>query len=352
MVNNSHGKNGYGFVRPKMTSLSRLLLPLYLMLLSIGPAKAEHDFGADIIITGKWGVNEGEFGYEKKGKTEDGYSLDVVVTKNEIYILDAMNNRIQIFDKSGNLKSVIKLKIKWEDFGVPFGFALHKKHFYILTGKPPYYGRIGIRELQKFTYDGVFVKAFGQEYIPKETEDFYEKIFANEKYIYCEINGSILAFDADGSLKSTVFTSRSGENLELLGIGPNDNLLAVASGPDGENRRTLLINPNNKTIIKETPDRFSMLDRKGTFLNIRTLGGSQKKKTITTTYVDFFDTVTGRKGRLELKGDIKIIKNSMIKLYRYAGPFFETSSIDHEGNIYHLIALEDGVVVRRVSFDK
>lgn len=337
-----------------MTKFAMFILTFCLALFSITCSKAETRFDVDTLITGNWGIEEGEFGFEKKGKTEDGYSLDMLVTSTEIYILDAMNNRIQVFDKNGKFKFVIKLGIKWEDFGVPFGFALHKNHFYILTGKPPYYGRIGIREIHKFTYDGVFVKAFGREYIPKDSEDFYEMIFsdAQKDYIYCKLNGAILAFDAEGTLNTSVFTSKPGENLELLGIGPNANLIAVVSKAGGENKRTLLINPNNKIIKEEVSGRFSLTDLKGTFISVGTLSGSRKKKTSTTTNVDFFDTVTGKKSRLELKGDIKTTKNGIAKVYRYSGPFFETSAIDQDGKIYHLIALEDGVIVRKISLNK
>ena len=337
-----------------MTKFTMLILMFFLMLFSINSAKAETKFNVDTIITGNWGIKEGEFGFEKKGKTEDGYSLDMVVTDIEIYTLDAINNRIQVFEKSGKFKSVIKLGIKWEDFGVPFGFALHNNNFYILTGIPPHYSRIGIRKIQKFTYNGEFVKEFGHEYLPKESEDFYEMIFADgaKRNIYCGINGSILAFDAEGTLNSTVFTSRPGENLELVGMGPNANLIAVASKKDGENSRTLVINPTNKTIKEEVSGRFSLAGPKGTFFNIITVSGSNKKKTDTITNVDFFDTVTGNKGRLELKGDIKTTNGGIARTYRYSGPFYETSTIDQEGNIYHLIALEDGVIVRKISLNK
>lgn len=334
-----------------MIRFAMLILTFFIMLCSVNSAKAETRFNVDTIITGNWGIKEGEFGFEKKGKTEDGYSLDMVVTDTEIYILDAMNNRIQVFDKNGSSKFVIKLGIKWEDFGVPFGFALHKNSFYILTGKPPYYGRIGIREIHKFTYDGVFVKTFGREYISKGSEDFYEIIFAdaNKGNIYSEINRSILEFDAEGTLNSTVFTSKPEENIELLGIGSDSNLILVASKQGGENRRTLLVNPVTKIIKEEVSGRFSLVDKKGVFFNIKTVRGTKKMATSMITDVNFFDTVTGNKGRLELKGDIKTTKNGISRVYRYSGHFFETSSIDQDGNIYHLIALEDGVIVRKIS---
>lgn len=47
----------------------------------------------------------------------------------------------------------------------------------------------------------------------------------------------------------------------------------------------------------------------------------------------------------DIFGDIK----SGTKEIRYQGNFTESSFVDVDGNIYHLIALDDGAVLRRIE---
>ncbi|MBN1474287.1 MAG: hypothetical protein JW914_06705, partial [Syntrophaceae bacterium] len=67
-----------------------------------------------ILIAADWGSEEGEFGIYDGDKIPDKYGVvDFIIAKDEIYILDGLNGRIQIFDLKGNFKRVIKYANKW-----------------------------------------------------------------------------------------------------------------------------------------------------------------------------------------------------------------------------------------------
>lgn len=316
------------------------------------PANGDHRLIDNVLIAGDWGIKEGEFGIEKEGKTELGYALDFIVVKDKIYILDAINNRIQIFDLNGKFVNQIKLKTNWQSFGLPWDFALSQDHFYMLIGKAPYYSPIGIKEIHQFSHDGKFIKSFGNNLIPQKREEYFNKIIsdAQKGYIFAGLGADkIVAFDVEGNFKDILLRAKKGELIELVGVNADANPIVTTSKSEGKIRNTLLINAKSKKIEKEIKGKFALVDGKGNFIDVHTASGSKRKKTVMTTTVEVFNSIENKSEKFEQKGDIKVSKNGKDRIYRYSGNFFERSKIDSEGNIYHLIALEDGVVLRKIT---
>lgn len=314
-------------------------------------AIAEDSPKVDTLIIGDWGTKDGEFGIDKSGRTELGYALDFVVTKNNIFILDSINNRIQVFDASGVFQKNVKLNIRWEDFGLAWDFTMHKDTIYLLVGKSPYYTSADIKQIYKFSPDGNFLKKFGSEYVTTP-EEYYSTILSDmhKGHIYCGLGGAkVLTFNPEGDLKDTVVIARKGEDINLVGMGPDGNLIINVSQSGGKNRRTVLINPDSKKIKMEIKGRFTLADERGRFFDIHTLAGSKRKKKAMVTMLEVFDSIEKKSETFELKGDVTISKNGKDRIYRYSGNFLERSKIGPDGKLYHLIALNDGVVLRKIS---
>lgn len=334
-----------------MRAYAVMLISILMVVFYTPAVSGENRLNVNVLVAGDWGIKEGEFGIEKEGKTELGYALDFIVVKDRIYILDSINNRIQIFDLNGKFVTLIKLKTNWQNFGLPWGFTLFQDHFYMLIGKAPYYSPTGIKEIHQFSYDGKFIKSFGKELIPKNKEEYFDNIIsdAQKGYVLGGLGSAkVVAFNAEGNLKDTLLNAKKGELIELAGVTADGNPIVTASKSGGKIRQTLLINVKNKKIEKEIKGRFSLVDVKGNFINVHTASGSKRKKTAMTTSVDVFNSIENKSEKSELKGDIKVSKNGKDKIYRYNSNFSERSRIDSEGNIYHLIALEDGVVLRKI----
>jgi len=62
----------------------------------------------EIVIEGEWGSKSGEFGLLIKGSPPQGPESFCVDKEGNIYVLDVINYRIQVFDKEGNIKRILK----------------------------------------------------------------------------------------------------------------------------------------------------------------------------------------------------------------------------------------------------
>jgi len=316
---------------------------------------ADENIKVDNLITADWGQQKGEFGLDKSGKTEIGYALDMLYINDNLYILDSVNNRIQIYDLNGKIINVIKLSIKWQDTGLPYEMAYGDEHFYFLIGKAPYYGLNGIREISKYSKDGIFVKSFGNKQIPSNKEDYFERTFYDQqnKVLISGLGGSkVLVFDSEGKYVKEAFKATKDEVIDLVGISPNGYPIIVASKSLGKIRKTILLDMKENKIIKEVTGRYSLADKNMNLYDVHTIRGSKRRNIVMTTNIVKYDAYNGSSSSYQLKGDIKLTRNGKEKLFRYQGNSTEKSVIAPNGDIYHLIALDDGVVVRKIKISK
>lgn len=330
-----------------------ILFSLLLIVLSTSSLTVYGDekFYATVLVSGSWGDKEGEFGIETEGKTELGYALDFVVLKNGIYILDSVNNRVQLFDMTGKFVKQIKFKTLWQKDGLPWDFAILNDNFYVLTGKAPYYSPVGIKEISVYSNGGTMLKTFGNNKIPKNKEEYFDSIFSDSHLglVYCGLGSiNVLAFDGKGNFDRKLLSDFKNKIIDLVGISQDGRPLIAISDSGGVNKRTVVVNPVDKTIGKEVNGNFNLMKTNGTFVDVHTKRGTKRKNKAMTTNIIVLDSDTNNTSNFELKGDIKTIANGNNKIFKYSGAFFERSKMDVDGNIYHLIALTDGVVMRKI----
>lgn len=305
----------------------------------------------EIIIDGGWGKLISQFGRDNSGKTEDQFELNLFVSNDKIYILDSMNDRVQVFSNNGVYIKEILFNTKWDKAGLYMYFSIYKDNIYVLSGKPPYYSDKGIVNIQKYSIDGKFVTKLGDNFIYATKED-YDNLFsdANSGHLYVSVSGKkILAINDKEKLIGPVISTNKEETLNFVGISPSGNPIVTVTRSSGMIAHTMIIDKDNNKVIKTVSGRYSMTDDKGKFFSVRTISASKRKKKPMLTMIDVFDSVANRKESFELTGDIHVNKNGKEKVYKLAGNFFESSRMGADGVIYHMLALNDGVVVRKIS---
>lgn len=304
-----------------------------------------------VIFEGGWGKSIGQFGRDNSGKTMFEYELSLFVANNEIYILDSMNNRIQIFDNNGNYKRTITLSTIWEKNGLSFGFSIYNDYLYVLTGMPPYYSANGIIDIWKYSIEGKFIKSFGKNFISTESED-YSDLFSVRKsgHLYVAASGKkVLAINEQDKLVGSIIKANKGEVVNFVGISPSGNPIVTVTRSSGAIAHTIVIDKVSNKVLNTVNGRYSMTDDKGKFISIRTLCASKREGRPMLTKIEVFDSVIDKKEVVELAGDIRVSRNGKEKVYRLTEGHYEESRMDADGVIYHMLALNDGVVVRKIT---
>lgn len=317
----------------------------------IPAAVANDNIASEVIIDGGWGKSISQFGRDNSGKTEDQFELNLLVSNDKIYILDSMNDRVQVFSNNGAYIKEILFNTNWSKSGLYMYFSIFKGNIYVLSGKPPHYSDKGIVDIQKYSIDGKFTKKFGDNYISAKNED-YDNLFsdANSRHLYVSVNGKkILAINDQEKLIGPVISANKEEVLNFVGISPSGNPIVIVTRSSGEIAHTMIIDKDSNKVIKTVSGRYSMVDDKGKFYSVRTISASKRKKKPMLTMVEVFDSVSNRKETFEFTGDIHVNKNGKEKVYKLAGNYFELSRMGADGVIYHMLALNDGVVVRKIS---
>lgn len=331
-----------------------LLIQVIFMVVIMGlisTAIANDNIDSKVIIDGGWGKSVSQFGRDNSGKTEDLFELNFLVSNDKIYILDSMNNRVQVFSNNGAYVKDIIFNTDWYKAGLYIYFSIYKDNIYVLSGKPPYYSDKGIFNIQKYAVDGKFITNFGDSFIQAKKED-YDNLFsdANSGHLYVSVSGKkILAINDQEKLVGPVISANKEEVINFVGISPSGNPLVTVTRSSGTIAHTMIIDKNSNKVIKTVSGRYSMTDDNGKFYSVRTISASKRKKKPMLTMVEVFDSVANRKESFELTGDIHVNKNGKEKVYKLAGNYFESSRMGADGAIYHLLALNDGVVVRKIS---
>lgn len=105
----------------KKTALKLVLLAVISGLIMFGRSQGEvlqEEYVPKVIIEGKWGTGPGEFGELPHDSDISSFTL-IVDGKSNIYILDDMNKRVEMFDNSGKyLKQFLYPYGNGEEIGV------------------------------------------------------------------------------------------------------------------------------------------------------------------------------------------------------------------------------------------
>lgn len=316
-------------------------------------ALANDKISSKVIIDGGWGKTISQFGRDYSGKLQDEFELGLLVSNNEVYILDSMNNRIQVFDNNGNSIHNIMLNTSWNKAGLYMFFSIYKDNIYVLSGRPPYYSDNGIVDIQKYSVDGKYISTFGNKFLSKKSEN-YSHLFSDSKsgHLYVAVGGEkILAINEQDKLVGPIIKANKGEVVNLVGMSPSGNPIVTVSRSAGEIVQTMVIDKESHKVIQSVSGRYSMTNDKGKFVAVRTLSASKRKKKPMLTMIEVFDSVTSKKEVFELTGDIRVSKNGGEKVYKLSGGHFEVSRMNADGAIYHMLALNDGVVVRKITIN-
>jgi hypothetical protein len=311
-----------------MKILKVIFLILLCGLCPIASFGGEASFKDEIIIAGSWGKGVSEFGKETSGKTETGSALEFTVYNKQIFIYDGMNNRIQIYDLDGKFIKIISLNFNWLNRGVLCGFTIIKNYFFAIIGRPPYYSIMN-GDIYKISPNGELLNNFGSKQLNKNKEEYFSKIKGSDKTgeIYCGIGGStrIAAYAFDGSFIGYLKDVKSAPQIMLNAEGHVD---------------------------KNAPHFCSWMDNNGNCYKIWS-NASRSTNNIFSTHIQIFPHNFKNSEDMiahEVSGDIKFVKDGKDHTIRYNGNFEESSFVDSDGTIYHLIALDDGVALHRIAW--
>ncbi|MDD5687085.1 MAG: hypothetical protein PHE88_04550 [Elusimicrobia bacterium] len=140
-----------------------------------------------VIIQGKWGKGDDEFGIYTKGEVRGPVAMDVDKEGN-IYIFDAVNWRVKKYDKEGKLQTTIDLeKIPKEPQEYVAGkdeIKISDNSIFIHPGEElkPYV-------IKKYNFNGSIVSYIIDGYVNKNV---YEQLKGVDEKYYKEIKGKVL----------------------------------------------------------------------------------------------------------------------------------------------------------------
>lgn len=308
--------------------INKTIVIMFVMLLyccghTVFAIGAEANFSDHVLIASNWGNKNGEFGRESIGKTELGFSLEFTIYKNLIYIQDTMNNRIQVFDLNGKFVKKILLDFDWLKQGVAWDFAILRENFFVLLG----YSFMNA-DIYIISPNGKILKEFGNKQLNRNKEEYFSKIIANEKIgsIFCSIGGSskIAVYDFDGNFLKY--------------------LADVKSVPE------IMLNADGQ-INKDAPHYCKWMDGKGNCYKIWSTS-SGKADYVLTTKIQIFPPNSKTEDMIthEVPCVVKFVKEGKEHIIRGGGNFDERYFVTQSGTIYQLIALDDGVVLRRIEW--
>lgn len=115
--------------------------------------------------------------------------------------------------------------------------------------------------------------------------------------------------------------------------------------------KTSVFDMKSNKIIKEVPGRYKLADKYMNLYNVQTISGSKRRKTEMATNIAKFNSVKSSSTSYQLKGDIKATRNAKEKIFKLHGGFIEKAVVGPNGEIYHLLALKDGVIVRKIMIN-
>lgn len=298
------------------------------------------------ILVTEWGSKEGQFGWDNSGKMPYAQAVQISVANDMIYLLDGVNDRIQIFSQNGKLERVVKLSTHWEKGGLPFRFTVLNDEFYFFKGL--YLDETG-KEIHKYSSNGVYINSFGK--LRKSyADEGYHSLYTNHKHKYILTNmwpDKIIAYNSDGKDYKTLFKSGAGEEVYIEGMTYEENPILIIFNNKLKKSSAIIYNINDNTTVN-IPTKFDLLGSNNILYRIKT-EDSKNGKYITTFNCYEISKKSQYKIEIEAKSEFKLKNNERLFDSRCSGKCNEEYAIDSAGNIYHLITMNQGLVLKKYT---
>jgi len=312
------------------------------------PIYAETLKSNELLITGEWGTGKGEFGRDGEFTPQSTTAIDMTIVDNNILILDSFNRRVKTYSTNGTILKDIQLQMKWKKNEIPYRFAYYNNSFYVLIAPQIISGDLHFGKIHKFNSEGSLIKSFGEQYLDNKSGKGYLRLFASNKIngVVAEISGNkVVYFDNNGNFIKQLSGAKKNEAIVLVNTAYDGNPIFIVSSQYGQKAKTILydiVNMNNK----EVNGYYNLVLSNDSFANCGTSNA-----------LDLSDTkcklknMNGSESQFNVTGDIHTTVNGKRKIVKYSGDYAEKFSVTPDGSIYHLIALDDGVVVRKYAFN-
>ena len=172
----------------------------------------------------------------------------------------------------------------------------------------PHYSVLN-NEIYKISPSGKIIKKFGKRQLNLQSEEYFSSISSDEQR---------------GLLKCSIAFSDKSALYDF-----NGNFIRYEKKPKD--------------------DGFSLHDKEGTFYRIKS-NNTHKNYLGIETSVQIENPKTGLKIDHSIHGDVKVEKTNKTILIKYLGNYYEKFIVPSAGLIYHFIVVDDGVILRRLTW--
>ncbi len=322
-----------------------------LFLFSVSNAFANKIVSSETIVIGSWGSQPGDFGFVSDANYPFNHSLQLFINDDNIFILDGINNRVQVFAKNGELQKVVNLQTDWRKDGLPFEFSVLNDEYYVLQG---FIEGEGGKIINKYSSKGLSVASFGK-LKTKKADEGYIRLLANKNKNYLITNiwpNKIVAYDSKGKIIESLYNGGINEITYVIGMTYDKNPI-IYSFNSKSRKDELIVLDLNKSNSKKRSTRaigYNMYDKGGHFYSVKLIKNKRKGKSSLPPQMvlNSLNEESGEEYKILINDVIEhTLNNQKIILPLECRGECNSSMMDSDGSIYQLLPLKDGVVVRR-----
>lgn len=329
-----------------MSRISAFLIVSLILVITHDLAFGAPKIESTTILTSEWGNKAGQFGRDDSGQMPEAQAVQIYVANDKIYLLDGVNDRIQIYSLNGKFEKIVKLNTHWEKGGLPFRFTVLNDEFYFFKGL--YLDETG-KEIHKYSTNGLYVNSFGK--LKKSyADEGYHSLYTNTKNKYVLTNmwpNQIIAYNSEGKDYKTLFKSKADEQIYIKGMTFEENPIIYIFNKRLKKSSAIIYNIDDSTTVN-IPTKFDLLGINNILYRIKTEDGKTGRY-ITTFNCHDINKNTQYKIEIEAKSEFKIKKGEKLFESSCSGKCNEEYAIDSEGTIYHLITMKQGLVLKKYT---
>ena len=333
-----------------MTRHRLLSVVLLITLYCLGGKSWASNLNPDVILFGEWGAKPGEFGFVIDKDFQFNHSVKFSINNNELYVLDGINNRIQVFTLQGQLKGIVKLSTDWRMDGLAYEFAVLHGMFFIIHGNNP---DAGGKIIYKYSADGKLLDKFGQLKL-QNWDEGYISLFAHNQSNSLLTNlwpNKIIAYDTSGKTYTPLYQGGKNEVLYISGLTYNNNPIISITNKRTQQEQVVVIDYKSNTIKTrlKLESNFNTQGLNGELYAVKTR--SHRRNTPKMPVIDIYNPIVKVINSIEVGNSIRYTKDNTERLLELTcrGTCSESTTIDLNGDIYHLIALSKGVVILKYT---